>query len=55
MRTWRDVVLEYAAMSKLVEHTANAAWQSYMSDLLLPWENGETAKRIPEAYCFVSS
>lgn len=41
------------AMAFLDTHPANLKWQAYMSDLLLPWENGEKAKNIHEAYRFV--
>jgi L-rhamnose mutarotase len=39
-----------AAMEQLDRHPANIRWQKYMSDLLLPFPNGETTKRIPEVF-----
>ncbi|MCZ8519789.1 MULTISPECIES: L-rhamnose mutarotase [Paenibacillus] len=39
-----------AAMGQLADHPANARWQAYMADLLLPWENGEKVRVIREAY-----
>ncbi|GAA3412632.1 L-rhamnose mutarotase [Paenibacillus hodogayensis] len=41
------------AMQMLANHPANARWQAYMSDLLLPWEDGENVKVIREAYRYV--
>ncbi|WP_339315863.1 L-rhamnose mutarotase [Paenibacillus sp. FSL R10-2734] len=41
------------AMKALETHPANIKWQAYMSDLLVPWENGQNAKVIREAYRFV--
>lgn len=42
-----------AAMKTLADHPANAKWQNFMLDMLLPWENGETSKPIKEAYRYV--
>lgn len=42
-----------SAMEKLDHHPANIKWQSYMSDMLLPWEDGKSAKTIREAYRYV--
>lgn len=44
-----------SAMDRLADHPANLRWQSYMKDLLLPWENGENVKIIREAYRYVKS
>lgn len=43
-----------AAMKHLADNQANKDWQLFMSDMLLPWENGEMVKRIPEMYKFTS-
>ena len=43
------------AMRTLDTHPANIRWQAFMSDLLLPWENGQHVKPIREAYRFVPS
>lgn len=39
-----------AAMKKLDQHPANIRWQSFMSDLLIPHQEGGTSKRIPEVF-----
>lgn len=41
------------AIKTLDPHPANIKWQEYMSDLLLPWETGQNAKEIREAYRFI--
>ncbi|WP_435923899.1 L-rhamnose mutarotase [Paenibacillus sp. DYY-L-2] len=42
-----------SAMEQLASDPANLKWQEFMSDMLKPWENGSTSKRITEAYRFV--
>lgn len=41
------------AMRKLAKHPANLRWQEYMSDMLLPWETGETSKDIVKMYSYM--
>ncbi|OXM86200.1 L-rhamnose mutarotase [Paenibacillus rigui] len=41
------------AMRQLEQDPANLRWQEYMKDMLLPWDNGSTVKRIPGMYSFV--
>lgn len=43
------------AMAVLDGHPANLKWQEFMSDMLLPWENGQNAKVIREAYRYVNT
>lgn len=40
------------AMSQLAHHPANLRWQEFMSDMLIPWESGETSKDIPKMYSY---
>lgn len=40
------------AMKQVDANPANARWQTFMSDMLIPWENGSTSKIIPNVYRF---
>ena len=40
------------AMLELADDPANDRWQRFMSDMLIPWESGETMKVIPNVYRF---
>ncbi|MCY0898657.1 MAG: L-rhamnose mutarotase [Firmicutes bacterium] len=42
------------AMAAIQESEANARWQQYMADLLVPFDTGNLSENLPEVFYFCS-
>jgi L-rhamnose mutarotase len=54
IRAFMEVENFEEAMAQLAVTPANEQWQTYMSDLLQDWDDGQKLKVIPEMYRYVN-